>query len=55
MTENDWCMDTGARKHMCWDKSLIKTFTEKCVWDNVTIADGKSVENSWCWNSTFIC
>lgn len=44
MTENDWCMDTGASEYMCWDKSVFETFSEKHVRDNVIIGDGKTLK-----------
>lgn len=39
----DWCMDTGASEHMCWDRSLFETLTEKHG-HSVTVGDGKEVQ-----------
>lgn len=41
---NNWCMDTGASEHMCWDvalfEELVKTTSEKTV----KVGNGEKIE-----------
>lgn len=41
--QTDWCMDTGASEHMCWDEHLF-TALKRCESGTVKIGDGSSLE-----------
>lgn len=38
---DDWCMDTGATEHMCWNRKLFNTIDKLKKERKVKIGDGK--------------
>ncbi|KAG5895417.1 hypothetical protein JTB14_029428 [Gonioctena quinquepunctata] len=44
LLSDDWCMDTGASEHMCWDKRLFETLTESQMERKVKIGDGNMLD-----------
>ncbi|KAG5866664.1 hypothetical protein JTB14_016898 [Gonioctena quinquepunctata] len=44
LLSDDWCMDTGASEHMCWDERLFETLTESQMERKVKIGDGNMLD-----------